>query len=199
MAVCGRGCVWLCVASKPLSACVCPPPSRPCPALQGNHARRAAAATLQGLAYCHNRGVVHGSLGSGSVMLSSFDDKTARRLVVKLDNVRGAPAGSQKSASGAVPPEDVPERLVQGRLEGCSCTHWSHAGWIMLLSLLSRCLPLPCTLHAPAVWVCPPDHSGAGGQAGRQGGRPLGGARPGARAPDSGRHAAGAGAGAARW
>ena len=87
MAVCGRGCVWLCVASKPLSACVCPPPSRPCPALQGNHARRAAAATLQGLAYCHNRGVVHGSLGSGSVMLSSFDDKTARRLVVKLDNL----------------------------------------------------------------------------------------------------------------
>jgi hypothetical protein len=33
--------------------------------------------------------VVHGALGSGSVMLSSFDDRTAKRLVVKLDNVRG--------------------------------------------------------------------------------------------------------------
>jgi serine/threonine protein kinase len=60
---------------------------------------------LQALAYCHDLGVVHGSLGSGSVMLSSFDDKTARRLVVKLDNVRigasGAPSGPQRAASGA--------------------------------------------------------------------------------------------------
>ena len=55
---------------------------------------------LQALAYCHDLGVVHGSLGSGSVMLSSFDDKTARRLVVKLDNVRQAPAGRRRGASG---------------------------------------------------------------------------------------------------
>lgn len=33
------------------------------------------------------QGVVHGALGSGSVMLSSFDDRSAARLVVKLDNV----------------------------------------------------------------------------------------------------------------
>lgn len=33
------------------------------------------------------QGVVHGALGSGSVMLSTFDDRSAARLVVKLDNV----------------------------------------------------------------------------------------------------------------
>ena len=42
---------------------------------------------LQALGYCHEAGVVHGALGSGSVMLSSFDDRSAARLVVKLDNV----------------------------------------------------------------------------------------------------------------
>ncbi|KAL4858560.1 hypothetical protein ACK3TF_001515 [Chlorella vulgaris] len=41
---------------------------------------------LAALGYCHAAGVVHGALGSGSVMLSSFDDRTAKRLVVKLDN-----------------------------------------------------------------------------------------------------------------
>lgn len=30
---------------------------------------------------------MHGALGSGSVMLSTFDDRSAARLVVKLDNV----------------------------------------------------------------------------------------------------------------
>lgn len=43
---------------------------------------------LQALAYCHDAGVVHGALGSGSVMLSTFDDRSHQRLVVKLDNVR---------------------------------------------------------------------------------------------------------------
>ncbi len=43
---------------------------------------------LQALAYCHEAGVVHGALGSGSIMLSTFDDRSYQRLVVKLDNVR---------------------------------------------------------------------------------------------------------------
>ena len=37
---------------------------------------------------CWVQGVVHGALGSGSLMLSTFDDRSAARLVVKLDNVR---------------------------------------------------------------------------------------------------------------
>jgi hypothetical protein len=45
---------------------------------------------LQALAYVHAAGVVHGALGSGSLMLSTFDDRAAARLVVKLDNVSTA-------------------------------------------------------------------------------------------------------------
>eukprot|EP00891_Asterochloris_glomerata_P005155 jgi/Astpho2/5155/Aster-x0666 len=41
---------------------------------------------LQALAYCHERGVAHGSLGSGSILLSAFDDRRAGDLIVKLDN-----------------------------------------------------------------------------------------------------------------
>lgn len=36
--------------------------------------------------FCHEHGVVHGSLGSGSILLSTFDDHSADDLVVKLDN-----------------------------------------------------------------------------------------------------------------
>lgn len=42
--------------------------------------------SLYALAYCHNKGVIHGAVGSGSVLLSSFDDRAAGRLLVKLDN-----------------------------------------------------------------------------------------------------------------
>ncbi|KAL6782004.1 hypothetical protein ACKKBF_B10265 [Auxenochlorella protothecoides x Auxenochlorella symbiontica] len=49
--------------------------------------RAIARGLLRALCYCHVRGVVHGSLGSGSVLLSSFDDTHAERLVVKLDNL----------------------------------------------------------------------------------------------------------------
>lgn len=54
---------------------------------------------LQALAYCHDAGVVHGALGSGSVMLSTFDDRSHQRLVVKLDNVRGQ--GSERGLQSA--------------------------------------------------------------------------------------------------
>eukprot|EP00887_Chlorella_sp_A99_P006053 scaffold22.g6053.t1 len=50
------------------------------------HDRAIARGALEALAFCHERGVVHGALGSGSLMLSTFDDRAHTRLVVKLDN-----------------------------------------------------------------------------------------------------------------
>lgn len=41
---------------------------------------------MEGLRFCHNNGIAHGSLGSGSVLMSTFDDYQAERLRVKLDN-----------------------------------------------------------------------------------------------------------------
>jgi serine/threonine protein kinase len=38
------------------------------------------------LNFCHSRGVAHGSLGPGSIMLSTFRDCQARELIIKLDN-----------------------------------------------------------------------------------------------------------------
>jgi hypothetical protein len=49
--------------------------------------RAVARGALRALTFCHDRGVVHGSLGSGSLLLSTFDDVAAGRLLVKLDNV----------------------------------------------------------------------------------------------------------------
>lgn len=42
--------------------------------------------TLQALAFCHCQSVAHGSMGSGSVLLSTYDDRRANDLIVKLDN-----------------------------------------------------------------------------------------------------------------
>eukprot|EP00803_Ostreobium_quekettii_P010845 evm.model.scf_550.5 EVM.evm.TU.scf_550.5 scf_550:57649-62095(-) len=41
---------------------------------------------IYALWFCHKGDVVHGSLGSGSVQISSLDDRDADSLVVKLDN-----------------------------------------------------------------------------------------------------------------
>lgn len=41
---------------------------------------------LSALAFCHEKYVVHGSVGSGSFLLSTFRDEDSQRLVVKLDN-----------------------------------------------------------------------------------------------------------------
>ncbi len=38
------------------------------------------------VAHCHGSGVVHGSLSSGTVFVSSVEDRDARDLYVKLDN-----------------------------------------------------------------------------------------------------------------
>jgi serine/threonine protein kinase len=74
--------------------------------------RSIARGSLQALAYCHEQGVVHGALGSGSVMLSTFDDRSAARLVVKLDNfgfarrvtLPKAPSSRGSSSQGASDP-----------------------------------------------------------------------------------------------
>ena len=38
------------------------------------------------MAFCHANAVAHGSLGSGSLLLSHFDDRRPEQLLVKLDN-----------------------------------------------------------------------------------------------------------------
>lgn len=42
--------------------------------------------TLSALGFCHNRSVAHGSMGSGSILVSTYDDRRANDLIVKLDN-----------------------------------------------------------------------------------------------------------------
>ena len=41
---------------------------------------------LLAVAYCHRKGVVHGSISSGSVFVSTTEDAEADELLVKLDN-----------------------------------------------------------------------------------------------------------------
>eukprot|EP00210_Caulerpa_lentillifera_P002425 g2324.t1 len=48
--------------------------------------RKICKGLFEAVQFCHERGVVHGSLGSGSILLSTFDDHAADELVVKLDN-----------------------------------------------------------------------------------------------------------------
>ncbi|KAK9815061.1 hypothetical protein WJX73_006220 [Symbiochloris irregularis] len=42
--------------------------------------------SIAALAHCHDRDTVHGSLGAGSILLSTFDDTRSDSLIVKLDN-----------------------------------------------------------------------------------------------------------------
>ncbi|KAK9863849.1 hypothetical protein WJX84_002840 [Apatococcus fuscideae] len=48
--------------------------------------RAIARGALEALAFCHDQGVAHGSLGPGSILLSTLDDREAQQLSVKLDN-----------------------------------------------------------------------------------------------------------------
>lgn len=55
------------------------------------------------MAFCHLRGVAHGSLGAGSFLLSHCDDRRPEQLLVKLDNFGYArrlegPAGAEPCA-----------------------------------------------------------------------------------------------------
>ncbi|KAK9820410.1 hypothetical protein WJX72_010028 [[Myrmecia] bisecta] len=73
--------------------------------------RAIAKGTLTALAYCHELDVAHGSLGSGSIMLSTLDDTSAESLVVKLDNFGfGQRLVSSEAADIS---DDHPLRLAQ--------------------------------------------------------------------------------------
>lgn len=53
-------------------------------ALRWGMLRRIARGMLRALCYCHERGVVHGSVGASSFLLSTFEDHKSDELVVKL-------------------------------------------------------------------------------------------------------------------
>lgn len=57
-------------------------------ALKLRHAmlRCIAHGLLSALDFCHSRGVYHGSLGIGSVLINSLEDAEGPNILVKLDN-----------------------------------------------------------------------------------------------------------------
>ncbi|KAG2494844.1 hypothetical protein HYH03_007084 [Edaphochlamys debaryana] len=70
--------------------------------------RSLARSVLGAVAYCHSNGVVHGSLSSGTVFVSSTDDADAEGLFVKLDNFgfgRLDPAGVSGVPLGLASPQ----------------------------------------------------------------------------------------------
>jgi hypothetical protein len=44
------------------------------------------AGAIKAVGYVHDRGVIHGSIGSGSLLISTFNDSDWLRVVVKIDN-----------------------------------------------------------------------------------------------------------------
>jgi len=54
--------------------------------LRHNMLRAIIRGVLRAVDKCHRGGVVHGSLGTGSIMLNTFDDTSADAVIVKLDN-----------------------------------------------------------------------------------------------------------------
>ncbi|GIL74994.1 hypothetical protein Vretimale_2595 [Volvox reticuliferus] len=73
--------------------------------------RAVARALLGAVAHCHSAGVVHGSISSGTVFLSSIRDEDADSLFVKVDNFgfgRLDPAGSALGlATPQLPGQDI--------------------------------------------------------------------------------------------
>lgn len=55
------------------------------------------------VAYCHQRDVVHGSLGAGSLLLSTYEDLRWQEVIVKLDNF-GFARQYPSAGSSAHPP-----------------------------------------------------------------------------------------------
>ncbi len=78
--------------------------------------RAIARGAVAALAFCHERGVAHGSLGAASFLLSTFDDRRAAELIVKLDNFGFARmlhrprAPDGEADEGALPSQDLPRR-----------------------------------------------------------------------------------------
>ena len=68
--------------------------------------RRIAKGAVAALAYCHDREVMHGSMGAGSLLVSTYDDHRWQELVVKLDNFgfarQSSPAGGPSDAHAAL-------------------------------------------------------------------------------------------------
>lgn len=69
-------------------------------ALRWGMLRRVTRGMLRALAFCHERGVVHGGVGAGSFLLSTFEDHLASEVVVKLTDFGFA---RMVTARGAVP------------------------------------------------------------------------------------------------
>lgn len=59
--------------------------------------RRIVKGVLNAVSYCHERGVAHGSLGSGTFVLSTCNDRDWNSLVVKLDSFGFASFGRNSS------------------------------------------------------------------------------------------------------
>ena len=76
---------------------------------------------MAALAFCHERGVAHGALGAACFLLSTFDDRRAGELVVKLDNfgfarmLRRPVSGSE--GAHALPVPNTPTACAWGLLQ----------------------------------------------------------------------------------
>ena len=69
--------------------------------------RSIARGALTAVAYCHSKGVAHGSLGSGSFLVNTFEDRRADSVIVKITNFGFAQRWSnsnQETQSGHNPP-----------------------------------------------------------------------------------------------
>lgn len=80
--------------------------------------RAIAGGCVAALAYVHERGVAHCSLGAGSLLLSTFSDGKSEQLVVKLDNFGfsqrlALPSDSREAPWPAQLPEDHPLLTAQ--------------------------------------------------------------------------------------
>lgn len=56
---------------------------------------------LEAVAFCHDKSVAHGSLGSGTFLLSTFNDQDHARLLVKLDSFGFAKMGNVMNQDGS--------------------------------------------------------------------------------------------------
>lgn len=71
---------------------------------------------MAAVAYVHERGVAHCSLGAGSLLLSTFSDGKAEQLVVKLDNFGfsqrlSLPSGVPLPSPSAIAPQRLHLKL----------------------------------------------------------------------------------------
>lgn len=99
--------------SRALSALRRAGPSRAEAALdqRARFLRAAAAGALAALAHCHGRGVAHGSLGAGCVMLSSAADDAAALAAAADAGAGGAGGGQRRSSSSSTSPPPLRVKL----------------------------------------------------------------------------------------